>query len=239
MAQWKATPPDAPRSRPVAPIRVVLVSDVRLYRDGIAQLLHGQDTVEVVASAQPGTATLLDFDALKPLVILLDAAVLRTADVVIGESISGVRVVALGVADQDEDTVLACAEAGAVGFVSKDASLGELLEILTSVSRGEVRCSPKVTSVVVRRVAELASTHPHTRRGSRLTPRETEVTSLVRNGLSNKEIAHRLQISISTVKHHVHSILAKLHLPRRRNVAIALPPSDSRTKIHVEDQERI
>jgi DNA-binding NarL/FixJ family response regulator len=134
----------------------------------------------------------------------------------LADSAPGVRVVALGVPEND-GPVLACAEAGVAGFVPRDGSLEDLVETLKRVVRGEVLCSPRIIGSLFRRVAELAA-HPLPPVG-RLTQRELEILGLIDQKLSNKEIARRLTIELSTVKNHVHSILKKLQVRRRADAA--------------------
>jgi two-component system nitrate/nitrite response regulator NarL len=133
------------------------------------------------------------------------------------------RVVALAV-PEDENAVIACAEAGVAAFLTRDQSVDDLLETLASVARGEARVSPKLAAMLLRRVTKLAAQRsagerPGTRR-ARLTRREHEVLRLLDEGLSNKQIAQRLCIELPTVKNHVHRILEKLAV-RRRTEAVA------------------
>jgi two-component system, NarL family, nitrate/nitrite response regulator NarL len=127
-----------------------------------------------------------------------------------------VRVVALGVPETDGH-VLACIEAGVAGYVPRDGSLETLVATLMGVDRGEVLCSPRIIGSLFRRVAELAA-QPQPPL-ERLTVRELEILELIDQGLTNKEIARRLCIELSTVKNHVHNILEKLQVRRRADAA--------------------
>jgi two-component system nitrate/nitrite response regulator NarL len=124
-----------------------------------------------------------------------------------------VQVVTLSVPEAEQE-VLACAEAGAAGFVTLDSSLDDLCAILLSVGRGDVLCPPWIAGALLRHVATLARGGGGTL-GTDLTTREREVMELVDRGLSNKEIGRLLHIELPTVKNHVHSILRKLHVSRR------------------------
>ena len=118
----------------------------------------------------------------------------------------------------DERSVLACVEAGAVAYVTCEASLRELIAAVTRLARGEALCSPRMAGILLRRLASLAaSCEPAA--GAALTRRELEVIELVGEGLSNKEIARRLSIELSTVKNHVHNILEKLGVNGRHEAA--------------------
>ena len=130
--------------------------------------------------------------------------------------------VALAIEDNDDD-VVAWAEAGVSGLVTPNTALDGLTATLESVARGGARCSPRATAALFRRVAGLAGQYLRAAAGSeppaRLTPREREVIALIDRGLSNKQIASQMQIELATVKNHVHAILEKLHVERRGEAA--------------------
>ena len=126
-----------------------------------------------------------------------------------------VRVIVISVPDGD---VLAFAEAGIAGFVTREASTAELLAAIASVERGEALCSPRAAAALLDRVATLAAAEPVAAREP-LTAREKEILGLITAGLSNKEIATRLVIGVPTVKTHVHNILRKLGASRRGQAA--------------------
>jgi two-component system nitrate/nitrite response regulator NarL len=193
---------------------VLVCAPVRIYRDGLATGLSGLglEVVGVVARLDEAAELVRELD---PELLLVDVSsgdveVLRTAAAAAGRTI----LVALGVPEQ-EDSVIACAEAGVAAFVTRDSSLTELVEIIESALRGETVCSPRMTRALLTRVATLAAerqAHPAT---GTLTAREAQILGLIDEGLSNKQIAARLFIELPTVKNHVHSILAKLNVSRR------------------------
>lgn len=130
-----------------------------------------------------------------------------------------VKTIAVGVPDRDED-ILGCIEdLGVTGYVSLDASLETLIQNIQAIMKGETLCSPRVATLMFNRVSamarqvEAAQARVHVARG--LTRREIEIARLIDEGLSNKEIADRLHIELSTVKNHVHNILDKLQLGDR------------------------
>jgi two-component system nitrate/nitrite response regulator NarL len=125
-----------------------------------------------------------------------------------------VQVLALAIDDTDE-SVVAWAEAGVAGFVTRDTSLDGLMGAVESVAQGGTSCSPRATAALLRRLASLAEVRRRVDRGGQLTPREREIVALIDQGLSNKQIASELQIEIATVKNHVHSVLEKLQVQRR------------------------
>jgi DNA-binding NarL/FixJ family response regulator len=127
--------------------------------------------------------------------------------------VPGVPIVALGVPDVEGD-VLACAEAGIAGYVTREASLEELVAVVRSAVQGELRCSPRIAAGLLRRLSALSEHGPSAPR-VRLTARQREIVRLIGQDLSNKEIAHRLGIEVATVKNHVHNLLEKLNVHRR------------------------
>ncbi|HVI67754.1 MAG TPA: response regulator transcription factor, partial [Bradyrhizobium sp.] len=127
------------------------------------------------------------------------------------QALPDLKIVAIAVSDI-EQVVVACAEAGVSGFVSRDGSIQDLLTAIHCAMRNELVCSPRIAGMLFRRVAAIGSERSHAPDNSALTRREHEIVSLMTQGLSNKEIARQLRIQNATVKNHIHSILAKLHV---------------------------
>jgi DNA-binding NarL/FixJ family response regulator len=202
-------------------VNVVIIAAVRLYREGLADVLHGNGTISVVGTADSGPAGVECVRRCRPDVVLVDTA---TSDGVgILQTLWGAApdtsAVALGVVESAAD-ILACIEAGAVGYVPRGASLADLVLTLERAGRGEAVCSPSIMADLLRRVAQLASDGAFTiSGGEQLTSRELQVIRLIEHGLTNKEIAERLSISVSTVKNHIHSIFEKLQIRRRAEAA--------------------
>ncbi len=144
----------------------------------------------------------------------------------IGQEFPEVKLVMFGVSEP-EATIIEYIEGGASGYVLNDASLSGLLEIIRTVYRGETVCSAKMAHHLFSRIAELAGgTDPKPDlKAAKLTSRETEVLEMVANGLSNKEIAKQLNLSIYTVKNHVHNILEKLRAHSRIEVIRSILPA--------------
>jgi DNA-binding NarL/FixJ family response regulator len=204
-------------------IRVAIVADTRLYREGLAQVLSRDSCITVVATAARQDEALTSLSDLHVDVILADMAMpeSRAALRAIVERLPQARVVALGVVEENDD-VLGCAEAGVAGYVPREASLGDLKRVIESVARGETICSPRVAAGLLRRVAALAAERGAGLRPSGLTGREHEIVCLIERGLSNKEIARHLGIEVATVKNHVHNLLEKLQVHRRGEAAARL-----------------
>jgi DNA-binding NarL/FixJ family response regulator len=204
-------------------IRALVVSDVRLYREGLADALRRSGRVEVVGTAADGDASVAGARELAPDAVLVDLTLPGWEEAVraIVAVAEDARVVVLGVHEVEEE-VVACAEAGVSGYVTREASLDELVDVVESVARGESLCSPRISALLLRRVTEIAGRERSAAAADRLTPRETEIVGLIDEGLSNKQIAGRLSIELATVKNHVHSILEKLQVERRAQAAAQL-----------------
>lgn len=203
-------------------ITVFVVTGTRLYQDGLAHALNQRSEIRVVGSAGDCEEAIPRIREVGPDIAVVDVGRPPRLDAVrqIKRDAPGVGIVALAV-PETEDEILRCAEAGIVGYVTRDGSLSDLVKTLKSVARGETVCSPRMAARMLNRLAALASVRPAEAQLPHLTPRELEVVGLIDGGLSNKEIAARLQIELPTVKNHVHRILDKLQV-RRRGEAAAL-----------------
>jgi len=122
--------------------------------------------------------------------------------------------VALGLEEQRQ-SVIRCGRAGFRGYVDRNASVERLCSALTDVRAGRLSCSAEISGELLRALFHREPTRPAAGTSEALTAREGEVLQLIGHGLSNKEIASELSVSIATVKHHVHHVLHKLNLPRR------------------------
>jgi two-component system, NarL family, nitrate/nitrite response regulator NarL len=207
---------DLPLTREVEP-RVAIIMEIGLFRDALARAVR-RAGLEVVESGAP----VPDAETLKELeadVVLVDVSRRGGLEALqrIASAAPEIRLLAVAVPDREPD-VLACIEAGAAGYVLRDASLEELADAARRAVRDEPLASPHVIATLMRRVAAL-SAHGRTGGLRELTSRELEVVQLIEKGLSNKEIATQLSIAVTTVKNHVHSILEKLGVQRRGEVA--------------------
>jgi len=210
-------------------IRVLVVSDVRLYRDGLAQIFADERRLSVVGTAADVPAAARLAAEHHPDVALVDMAMPQSAAAVRGIAAiaPGVKVVALGIRENEQD-LIACAEAGVAGYVPRAASVPDLVTVLEGVGRGELLCSAHTAASLWRRVAALAARAGRTLEENTLTRREREIGTLIEAGLSNKDIAIRLGIEVATVKNHVHSLLEKLQVHRRGQAAARLQGSEVR-----------
>jgi len=206
---------------PLSPmISVLIVSDVRLYREGLAQMVASEEQIASVGMAATAEEALSAVHELDPAVILVNVAMRDGIPLVraLHRMREAVKVVALAVPDDEQD-VIAWAEAGAAGFVTAEQSFAELVAVIEGTARGDLPCSPWLAGVLLRRVGALGESVPSTESAAALTAREFEVADLIGSGLSNKEIASELYIEVTTVKNHVHRILDKLGVTRRADVA--------------------
>jgi two-component system, NarL family, nitrate/nitrite response regulator NarL len=214
-------------------IRVLIVTDIRLYREGLAQILGRAERLEVAGAVARCEEALASIARAAPDVVLVDLGVPDSVATIgaIRIAAPNVVVVALAVAEVEGD-VLACAEAGAAGYVPREASVDDLVAVLQSVVRGEAICSPRIAATLFRRVAALSAARGSAPSLLGLTVREREILRILDHGFSNKEIAQRLGIEVATVKNHVHNILEKLKVHRRAEAAARIRkalPSSSQT----------
>lgn len=204
-------------------MRVLVVDDHDLFRAGLARLLALQPDIEVVAQASGGHMGVRLAEELHPDVVLMD---LRMPDLdgpqatrAILESQPSARVVALSVS-VDEVDVAAAMQAGACGFLVKDAPLDEVVVAVRAAAQGATWLSSRAAEVVLRGLRRAA---PEPDVGlvtvEQMSPRELQVLRLVARGMENAEIGEALSISPRTAKNHVSSILAKLRLPGRVQAA--------------------
>ncbi|MHA7293663.1 response regulator [Arthrobacter sp. HLT1-21] len=212
---------------PASPtIRVALVDDQRLVRSGFTMLINSQPDLQVVCEAGNGAEAVAALDATSADVVLMDVRmpgmdgieatrrILAAASLPANTGQTGPRIVVLTTFDLDE-YALAAIQAGASGFLLKDAPPEELLEAIRTVYRGDAVIAPSTTRRLLDHVAPMlrraaTATGQNADSVRSLTVREREVFELIARGLSNPEIAADLHLSEATVKTHVGHILAKL-----------------------------
>jgi DNA-binding NarL/FixJ family response regulator len=200
------------------PVRLLLIAATRLYREGLAQLLARDPRIDLVGAAADVAGGRVAIGDRAPDGVLLDAAMAgdrrAVGELIAASAKPGLRIVAFGVAG-DEATVIACAEAGVAGYVPCEADVDELVNVVVGAIRDELVCDPRLAGALLRRIGALARERRDTETNVRLTGREAEIIALIDDGLSNKQIAARLQISLPTVKKHIHNLLGKLGASRR------------------------
>jgi len=204
-------------------IRVALVEDQTLVREGIKGLLALEPEIEVVADACDGEQALTTIPACRPDVVLLDMRLphLSGLDVLrrLAESGSLPPTIILTTFD-DDHLLLEGVRAGARGYLLKDVSLTELVEAIRIVARGGTVVEPVISQRVVEGVAAAEPAFEHLEPPDPLTAREIAVLKLMTGGYSNREIARALNLAEGTVKNYVSSILSKLGVRDRTRAVL-------------------
>lgn len=198
-------------------ISVVLVDDHAVVRTGLAQLLSGAPDIEVVGQAADGAEAIEVVRATRPDVVVMDLQMpgmdgVDATRVIVGEQL-GSEVVVL-TSYSDSSRIVAALDAGAVGYLLKDADPEDVLDGVRAVSRGESPIHPRVARQLLTTRTEVPVS------AATLTSREAEVLELVRKGLANKQIARRLGISERTVKAHLTSVFQRIGVADRTQAAI-------------------
>jgi len=205
--------------------RVLIVADVCVYREPLAEALAHEGGIEVAGSTS-GDIAGLEIAMTTPTVVLVDASSeLGLARVrALAAAAPSARIVAVGIPD-DEAVELEFLEAGVAGYVTAEQPLADLVEAVDAAANGELNCSPRLSAALAERVAALRTVAPRGNGQRKLTRRQHEIAGLISEGLSNKQIAHRLSIQQATVKNHVHNIFAALGLGHRDEVAALIRTS--------------
>jgi DNA-binding NarL/FixJ family response regulator len=221
------------------PITILIAVAVRLYREGLAETLSSRPHFRVEGTVGTALEAQAALRALKPAVVIVDVTLdggRSTIQALRAESETS-HIIAFAVRE-DVSTIIDLAAAGANGFVTASGSVAELVEAIERVAEGELLCSPRLASQLLRRAAHQINTTEHVA-GPALTSREQQVFSLLQQGSSNKEIAATLHIAEATVKNHVHHLLEKLRVGSRGQAAaigrtpmkVALEPTASRRAV--------
>ncbi|TDC60010.1 response regulator transcription factor [Actinomadura sp. GC306] len=206
------------------PLRVLIVDDDALVRAGLSMMLDGAGGITVAAEAADGDEVPAAADAHAPDVVLMDLRMPRVDGITATRRLRArpdpPEVIVLTTFDTDEN-ILHALRAGASGFLLKDTPPGEIVEAVRRVADGDPILSPRITRRLMDRAAVEAAAGLRARAAlDGLSPREHEVAMAIARGRSNAEIAAELFMSVATVKAHVSSVLAKLGLDNRTQIAL-------------------
>jgi DNA-binding NarL/FixJ family response regulator len=201
----------------VEKIRILLADDHTLMRSGIRALLEDEPDLTVIGEAEDGRSAVAQACKLGPDLVIMDIAMplLNGLEATrqIRQQCPHVRVLILSMHD-NEEYIRQVLEAGAMGYILKDAAARELISAIRSVYRGEAVLSPAVTRLVIEDYLRWGGTRPQAESDG-LSPREREVLQLIAEGYTNKQIAEILSISIKTVQAHRNNLMGKLDLHDR------------------------
>ncbi len=216
-APLAVSPTAADHPRPA----VLIASEIRLLGEGLAMALGREGTFRICGCAGDIEDTPRQIALLHPDIVLLNAA-LQTGMAAIRQIRAAgatVKIVALAVAEDPTD-VIAWAEAGAAGYIPSSAGLDDVVPLLSNIMRGEQPISGRVAAGLLQRLHDAArQTASPPAMAACPTARELQILEMIGTGLTNKEIARRLNIGLATTKSHVHNLLGKLGLQRRGQAA--------------------
>jgi two-component system NarL family response regulator len=208
-------------------LRVLVVDDHALFREGIVGILSAQPDIAIVGQASDGLEALVMARDLSPDIILMDITMPGTDGIEATRSIKqefpDVRVIMLTVREEN-DRLFEAIKAGADGYLLKTIRAHQLVEMLRTAQRGEAAMTPQLAARMVEEFRRLARLSPSSAAAESeslnpLTAREREVLSMIAEGASDREIAQRLTISLYTVKSHVRALLQKLQVASRQEAA--------------------
>lgn len=205
-------------------IKVLLIEDNRLLREGILQILKQHKDIEVLESSNDTKTTFSMVHNMSPDIILMDLGLrnqnsLRVVEI-LHEEFPLAKIVVMDLAPVQAD-ILLYIKAGANGFILKDASLEDFIVTIRTVAEGENVLPPLSSETVFAKIIDLAVSEGKIKLNEvvRMTKREKQVMALLSEGMSNKEIGQKLHVSSHTVKSHVHNIMDKLALHTRLEIA--------------------
>lgn len=205
-------------------IRLLLIEDNRLLRDGIFSILKNHKDIVIIAASGDGRDSLSKIQQLKPNIVLLDLGLrsqnsLHVVEIVKKE-FPQAKIIVMDLAPVQAD-ILQYVKAGANGFILKDASLNDFLITIRSVSEGSTVLPPLLIDSLFSQIVEHAVREgkPKLKETIMMTKREREVIQYLGDGMSNREIGQKIHISTYTVKSHIHNIMEKLALHTRLEIA--------------------
>ena len=206
-------------------IKLLLIEDNRLLRNGIASMLKKQPDMQAVATVGNGENILAMMEKLHPHIVLLDLGLRSQNSIQIVKSskqnFPETKIIVMDLIPLQSD-VLEFVRAGVSGFILKDANVSDFFKTIRTVSKGGKVLPPHLTGTLFSQIVDHAINGSSTsviNQSVRMTKRERQVVELIADGFTNKEIAQKLHLSPYTVKSHVHNILEKLALNTRVQIA--------------------
>jgi DNA-binding NarL/FixJ family response regulator len=205
-------------------IRILLIEDNRLLRDGINSILKPQKDMVVIAATGDARNTIVKIKKLNPNVVLLDLGLRSQNSLHVVKIVKRIfpkaKIIVMDLAPLQDD-ILKFVKAGANGFILKDASIEDFLLTIRSVSNGATVLPPLLVDSLFSQIVDHAVREGKSKikEAVKMTKREREVIRLLSDGMSNKEIAHYMHLSVYTVKSHIHNIMEKLALHTRLEIA--------------------
>lgn len=204
-------------------IRLLLVDDQKLVRQGLKAMLSLESDLEIVGTAENGEEAIAQVETLQPDIVLMDVRMPvmngSTATRIICEQFPQIKILVLSTYDEDRD-VSEAIRAGAKGYLLKDMPSEELVNAIRCINSGYAQLAPGLLERVVSQKTQASQPASIPPALAQLTPRELDVARLVAIGATNQEISQKLFISESTVKTHINSIFNRLNLKNRSQLAI-------------------
>lgn len=205
-------------------LRVLIVDDHALFRQGLQTVLDQEADIEVVGEAGDGQQAVQQAQELMPDVVLMDIRMPGRSGIDaaqrIKDSVPHAKILMLTISDEEVDLFDAI-KAGASGYLLKEIPVDEIADAVRSVAAGQSRISPSMATKLLQEFSAMSKHEPKEMPSApRLTDREMQVLKLVAEGLGNRDIAERLYISENTVKNHIRNILEKLHLHSRMEAVV-------------------
>lgn len=208
-------------------LRVLVVDDHALFREGIVGILGGQSDMRVVGEASDGLEAIVMARNLHPDIVLMDVSMPGTDGIeatrALKQELPDMRIIMLTVREES-DLLFEAIKAGADGYLLKTIRAHQLVEMLRAAHRGDAAISPRLAARMMEEFRRLARAAPATPSAevealNTLTAREREVLAMIAEGASDREIAQSLTVSLYTVKAHVRSVLQKLQVASRQEAA--------------------
>ncbi|MCD4834147.1 MAG: response regulator transcription factor [Bacteroidales bacterium] len=196
-------------------IKIVLVDDHQMFRDGVKSVLSDEDNIEVIGEIGNGNDLYEVLKSIKPDVIITDISMPEISGIDIAKYVSEnypeIKILILSM-HSNEEFITKALSAGANGYLPKDTSMNELLEAINTIYTGDNYFNKEISDTILKSIINKSKSAKENAKNETLTKREKEIVNLVVDGLANKEIADKLFISVRTVDSHKNNIMQKLNL---------------------------